>query len=1638
MTSNGSCQFPGIRFQGGYAFWMTACKQLTSVFVVFSILFCMTLSMAHAEYAYRKAITIGHSKVSGSSPLSNFPVLISIASDNDLRTSVNGGHLQNSNGYDFEFRASDGSARLNHEVEHYIAATGQLIAWVNIPVLSPEIDTVIYLHYGDGTLTTSTEHPTAVWDGNYVGVWHLGESGSGISGEFADSTWNHNDGQGGGTVPAKVDGKIGKAQSFDGVGDYISVPNSATLQLSGAMTIEAWIKLDAFGSGGEVDVIARKGENNPNNYQLAIQDSQATLGLDENDDGGLSGPAVLSSGLWYHVVGSWDGSTRTVYINGAEAISSPSTGTIGSDTRPLYMGGRPGADLTDGIVDEVRISKVARTSDWIKTEYNNQKSPDTFYTLGAEESIAGLILYQITALAGSNGSISPYGIVSVQSGSQETFTITADPGYEVQDVRVDGTSVILTDGQYTFAGIDGNHQIEALFAPSQSGSSGTNSSEGVSIPGCAMNIHIPYSSTGFNPDDFSFINTEVTANNTLLLNTGYWAVDPNQVVIPFTQEVTATFFYEGAGYRGNDFGWLLAAEGINGTRHEIYRNINDNNNNGVLDDRDWPGANADDLFVNLVNLGTFAGGTELVFYLKAQANIYDGPAAGHTYFTKTEWNPDTYTSWKDECTADQFTKIYHLGGNNNSEGQCLLESNWMTASAVSRLNDVFGLDFQDASSSLQITRNEKFSHVIVGVPENKPNEWILGWEDLWGAGDTDHNDLIFHIERQTGGVVELTAPLTPDQAGSYYTGLTLSVYDHMPCPGMTDVVYHVSIDNGANWVEINDWDEVWQTDAGKNKLSQVDSWSPGDPAYTYRSVRVDFAGRGITGRQLVWKTALKSDQQGCEPEILDIILDADVATHGTFSRSSPVVKSNVIYSGFYETPASSWRDKSLRGHLTATRLYDPTNPNATSEQFLWDAGEVLSRTDPGSRTIYFPEISVGQVVNREVAVGDGDTRTFSGRLDPSPVTATTLMITDGRETFRDKHTDVLLGSLGGSGTINRFTGEFTLTFHEAPIESASIRASYQHYTASGAPLVFAAANVTKAILSLDDTEIIPDGYIYDFDNDSDVDDNDAHWLMNWVKGYELGTTVARDWLLAPIDHSVPAVATPPGIPSWYFGTATTSEELAGYDQFRQAYADRRTVVYAGSRSGMLHAFDAGAFRNGNNPKTDGYGVTENRGYFSWEDLSATNPLYCNGDYTDCPDYGSGQELWAFIPANLLARLKNNLLARLNKERLTDYDQAYVDASPALADVYINGSWRTVLLSAEGNGGDTVFCLDVTDPRQPPTFMWEFADPDLYRSRSSPSVAKIGRILQSGSARWVAFFISGLDQRYDRTQYPSVYMIDIASGSVVERIFLTAEANGIGGVPSGQPTIVDSDGNGYIDRFYIGTDKGFLYKVNIPDEPDTVKYTISHCVINTAFTDDDFNEVDPQWHYQPIYGSPVAVVDNSISSTGSLDYNIRLFFGTGDSPYYAEDTNIEGTRYHFFAYQDQAEKGVCDNESVFLDWFYELPEGHRVFASAFASAGTIYFGTSTATTEDPCDGGGLVSSNQGKIFAFDMNGPNDLGEPKFEQTVGNIVVSPLVEDQHLYIKSQSTGLQSFGTGVYNNRTIIGGRPQVEVRMWRELF
>jgi len=128
-------------------------------------------------YTYRRLITVTAAQVSGG-PHTNFPVLVSTTLT-DLKTTANGGKVTDAQGDDIIFTASDGSTQLSHEVETYVASTGQLIAWVRVPSLAAT--STIYIYYGNSAVTTfQGSVPGSVWDANFKGVWHLKE-GTGVT-----------------------------------------------------------------------------------------------------------------------------------------------------------------------------------------------------------------------------------------------------------------------------------------------------------------------------------------------------------------------------------------------------------------------------------------------------------------------------------------------------------------------------------------------------------------------------------------------------------------------------------------------------------------------------------------------------------------------------------------------------------------------------------------------------------------------------------------------------------------------------------------------------------------------------------------------------------------------------------------------------------------------------------------------------------------------------------------------------------------------------------------------------------------------------------------------------------------------------------------------------------------------------------------------------------------------------------------------------------------------------------------------------------------------------------------------------------------------------------------------------------------
>jgi CheY-like chemotaxis protein len=194
------------------------------------------------NYCYRKTITIDNTKVSGSTDLTNFPMLFS-GTYSYLATTANSGMVENANGYDIIFTSdAAGSTKLSHEVESWSATTGAIKAWVKIPSLSATSDTTIYIFYGNGSISTSQEDVINVWDSNHKMVQHLKET----SGTHYDSTSNDNDSTSiTVTTQGNATGQINGADVFDGTDDYINIADSSSLDITNTGTLSVWISPDA-------------------------------------------------------------------------------------------------------------------------------------------------------------------------------------------------------------------------------------------------------------------------------------------------------------------------------------------------------------------------------------------------------------------------------------------------------------------------------------------------------------------------------------------------------------------------------------------------------------------------------------------------------------------------------------------------------------------------------------------------------------------------------------------------------------------------------------------------------------------------------------------------------------------------------------------------------------------------------------------------------------------------------------------------------------------------------------------------------------------------------------------------------------------------------------------------------------------------------------------------------------------------------------------------------------------------------------------------------------------------------------------------------------------------------------------------
>ncbi len=493
---------------------------------------------SNSSYAFGRAITINHNLVPNTDQM-NFPFLVN-TSDPLLANIASGGHVSNPNGYDIIFTSdAAGQNPLNYEMEEYNPQTGQLIAWVQIPTVSHSQDTTIYLFYGNPNITTPQQNPTAVWDANYLGVWHVANSGGQLS--LADSTTNQNNAtDNGATATAgQIDGGMAtNGTTYATVGMLPNLENT----LSGTATYSVWVNPSANTYGGIF------GEDWPG-WSIGIDGgdfAEVELGGQ-----GVGMGASITPGAWSYLTvtitqtAQADGtlvSYASLYVNGVLTQGYPGNSVTNvqeflaeNPTAGTYLGlGPSGFGSTQSAVaseDEFRISSIARSPDWIATEYANQSSPSSFYSLSPE----GL-------------AISPE-FVSLYQGQAQQFTASLPGNCSGQvswSISPAGLGTIDQMGNYTAPAIVTTQQTVSVTATSGS----TSVSAAVTlIPPVAVSISPAAATITNGGQPLQFASTVQNTGNTAVT----WTISPAGVgtidgtglftapsTIPLQQTVTVT------------------------------------------------------------------------------------------------------------------------------------------------------------------------------------------------------------------------------------------------------------------------------------------------------------------------------------------------------------------------------------------------------------------------------------------------------------------------------------------------------------------------------------------------------------------------------------------------------------------------------------------------------------------------------------------------------------------------------------------------------------------------------------------------------------------------------------------------------------------------------------------------------------------------------------------------------------------------------------------------------------------------------------------------------------------------------------------------------------------------------------------
>jgi hypothetical protein len=549
-------------------------------------------------------------------------------------------------------------------------------------------------------------------------------------------------------------------------------------------------------------------------------------------------------------------------------------------------------------------------------------------------------------------------------------------------------------------------------------------------------------------------------------------------------------------------------------------------------------------------------------------------------------------------------------------------------------------------------------------------------------------------------------------------------------------------------------------------------------------------------------------------------------------------------------------------------------------------------------------------------------------------------------------------------------------------------------------------------------------------------------LISYVRSLPLGAIIG----------STPALMDPPSLdpaPDTDYGRSDAADTFAG------RLRERRSIIFYGGNDGMIHAIDA----------------------------------------------RTGYEVWAFIPYNLLPKLRT--LADGQPFEQFDY---FVDSSPKIAEVKLGGEWRSLLIIGQGNGGTFYQAFDVTHagmgvapdlddlgavnsllalfdmPNESIQFKWSFPnyssfDPAYSNTFTVTDGTPGGKVKVFGDVKATATYAEktvgyswsdpavgplDLHRSVNAVIVGSGYFPDIEAslpgrgGSAPKAGNVLYLINADTGKLIGNASGATCSGTGCLS---VGdaNNAGGQRKNALQADPTAAGDTGSF-IVNKAFLGD----IDGKyWRFglassgaitktqmidtsQPIYGS------SALLFVGSVD--VYMFFATGSDILPANAPGGTGT-FKLYGLKN----GVSAGTTMFAQSLAAttntsgLATGERPTTAPSVAGDIVFFTTTVESAATPCADFTAnlyaVTYSGGAAYDSNGNGKLDKTESTIARTLAGRATAPFIVDQHLYVATTSgPGTGNAGGGGGANIEKFGdpedynngvGQTAVRILSWREI-